>query len=426
MRRCHAWRIGMLAMVGAWVSVDASPAVDPYVPAPGPTQMVFPSSPAWPGSDRVGLAVSPNGTAYLSWLEPVGGSFLALKFSTLSGPRWTLPRTVADGDDWARTSADQPRLAAQADGSLIAHWLQNRDITDDGRFYSLRVVRSTDGGSQWYDVHRGHPEGAGRWPHFLSLIPEVGNVSGVFLRPAVTSTDEPRASSARGFSAMSLEIGTYGLPSFAPLDVAPPIVEACDAVALGTTIDGPIAAFRSGSHTGDVSVVRLVGNQWTAPAPVHHDGWRPAICPDNPPTMAAAGRHVVIAWYTAAPQATVRLAFSADSGRTFNPPLVVDDAQPAGRPGVALLDDGSAMVSWMTSRDDGRGEIRLRRLAPDGRRHPPLVIASTPDSTTAGIPQLVRSGDTLVLAWRSDRVRTAIVPIEQTAVDSHSDKPTTF
>jgi hypothetical protein len=119
----------------------------------------------------------------------------------------------------------------------------------------------------------------------------------------------------------------------------------------------------------------------------------------NGPAVAADGRRVAIAWFTA-PNETprVKLAFSNDAGATFGRPIQVDDASSAGRPDVLMLQDGSALVSWLERTAKG-AEIRVRRVRPDGSRDQSLAVAESNALRPTGFPQLARAGNEVIFAW---------------------------
>ena len=61
------------------------------------------------------------------------------------------------------------------------------------------------------------------------------------------------------------------------------------------------------------------------------------------------------------------VAFSHDAGRTFGPPVRVDDESAIGHVGVELLKDGSAAVSWIEFANE-RQQFKVRRVDADGAR----------------------------------------------------------
>jgi hypothetical protein len=124
---------------------------------------------------------------------------------------------------------------------------------------------------------------------------------------------------------------------------------------------------------------------------------------------------VAIAWFTAANDAPrVKLSFSTDAGANFGAPVTVDDGNPLGRVDAVLLDDGSAVVSWVESSSEG-SSLRIRRIRADGARGAAVMVVPAGRKLANGFPQMVRDGSgKLLLAWTADRVRTAVVPLPGT------------
>jgi len=185
----------------------------------------------------------------------------------------------------------------------------------------------------------------------------------------------------------------------------------CRKTSAAMNADGPVVVYRDRSEAAkemrDISIVRLKGGKWSAPRPVFDDNWELNGCPVNGPAVAAAGRRVAVAWFTAANSASrVKLAFSNNAGESFGEPIVVDDGNPAGRVDVLLLDDGSALVCWLEKLPSG-GEVRVRRIRPDGRRDEAITISPSGTARSNGFPQMARVGDSLVFAWTGSRVFTA-------------------
>jgi hypothetical protein len=103
------------------------------------------------------------------------------------------------------------------------------------------------------------------------------------------------------------------------------------------------------------------------------------------------------------------VAFSHDAGTSFGPPVRVDDAGSLGRLGVAMLDDGSAAVTWVETAKP-RSQLRLRIVKPGGERSAPLTISDTAGGER--YPRAAHIGNDVLLAWtegsdKSSQVRTA-------------------
>lgn len=190
------------------------------------------------------------------------------------------------------------------------------------------------------------------------------------------------------------------------------VCECCQTSA-AMTADGPVVVYRdrSDEELRDVSIVRLVAGKWTEARPVHRDGWKLDGCPVNGPSVSASGRRVAVAWFTAVnDKPRVKLAFSTNAGESFGEPITVDDGNPAGRVDVLMLDDGSALVSWLEKMDGG-GAVRVRRVKADGKIDPAITVAPSGTARSNGFPQMARTGNSLVFAWVSSRVLTATMAL---------------
>jgi hypothetical protein len=189
----------------------------------------------------------------------------------------------------------------------------------------------------------------------------------------------------------------------------------CDCCQTGTALAGavPVAVYRDRGADGtrDISIVRLVDGRWSAPAPVARDGWRIDACPVNGPAVDARDDTVVVAWFTGADGARVRLAWSSDGGRRFAPPIDVDRGRVAGRVDVVLLDDGRAVVTWLRGNEQSAA-LLARPYTVDGPAGRAIEVTGADASRAGGFPQVALAGDGLVFAWTESgpepRVRSVV------------------
>ena len=180
------------------------------------------------------------------------------------------------------------------------------------------------------------------------------------------------------------------------------------------TADGPIIAYRDRSpdEIRDIFVTRRVAGKWTPGVAAHSDNWKIAACPVNGPSIDATGRRVALAWFTAAnDSARVKLAFSDDAGVTFGAPIRVDGGTPAGRVDVALLQDGSALVTWIERTGGDTAAVRARRVGRDGKVGVATTVATSSAARASGFPRMAITGSDVVFAWtlpgRPSAVRVA-------------------
>ena len=364
-------------------------------------------SPAGEGSGQSNLAVGPDGRVHLSWIERLEGRRFALRFAAREGAAWSQPRTIAEGDNWFVNWADFPSLAVLPDSSLAAHWLVK---SGPGPYaYDVHLSRSFDGGRTWSAPFTPHRDGTQTEHGFVSMFAARGGSLGVvWLDGREMKSGE--GEHGHGHGSMTLryaEIGRDGKMSVEAL-LDPRVCECCQTSAAMTS-EGPIVVYRdrSDAEVRDISAVRLRG-KWFEPKTVHADGWKIDGCPVNGPSVAADGKRVAVTWFTMAGGSPhVRLAFSRDAGATFGPPIEVSDGDPVGRVDVLMLDDGSALVSWI-ERTTAGAEVRVRRVYADGRRDAHVTVAPSGEARSSGFPQMVRSKKTVVFSWTSPRgVKTA-------------------
>ncbi|MBI2496453.1 MAG: hypothetical protein HYV75_00435 [Opitutae bacterium] len=121
----------------------------------GAVEIREPPAPAGPGATGPALTRGPDGTVYLSWLEPAGGGNHALKFARFDTAvqRWGTVHTIATGPGWFVNWADFPQLAVQ-DKRMTAVWFEENPVTPGhdghhGSGYHARCSVSTDGGATW-------------------------------------------------------------------------------------------------------------------------------------------------------------------------------------------------------------------------------------------------------------------------------------
>lgn len=374
-------------------------------------------TPGGDGGTTYALSAGADGRAHLVWIERDGTEGPhALKFARFDGTAWGTAREIARGDNWFVNWADHPSLTSLPDGTLLAHWLVNTGRKSGSYGYGIRVARSTDQGETWQTMFEDGMANVSDYAGFLTFAPGPRGTEAIYLNPLVPDDGNSHAHEGEGAPVKTLvavtfgQDGTVGDRSVVDADVC-----SCCMTDIALTADGPIAVYRDHEpgEIRDISIVRRVAGTWTKPAPVHRDGWEIAACPTNGPSAAASGRRLAVAWFTAAQQTPrLKLAFSEDAGQSFAAPMVIDDGAPVGWPDVVMLEDGSVLVSWLERRGEGVGEVLVRRVAPGRAPGPPLVVAQAVSGRATGVPHMVRVGDRVLIAWRHQRVRTAMVPID--------------
>lgn len=384
--------VALALMVAGCESAPAAIPPDGYV-------MSLPS-PAGPGSSGQFLHTSPDGTVYLSWMEPLEEGVMAsastrrgafrMQFARWAGNGWSEPRTVSQGDDIGVNWAAFPSFISLPNGALATHYT---GPVPEGMARG-GVTLSHDGGETW-------TAGTGGGGEFLRLFPwEDGMVGGIWLRSLQGEEVPPEM--AELSAPYTVRTGIWNAAGELIADeVLDPMVCSCCQNAAAVTDEGPVVLYRGRTHdeVRNIMVARYVEGSWSEPKPLHDDGWVIPGCPVNGPSIVADGNRLFAAWYTAPDdEAQVRVIFSEDGGATFGPAFRVDSGDPLGRVDVSFLPDGTGLVSWL-ERTAEDAEIRVRRIDATGRSGPALIVHPASEARTSGFPRMVVQGEDLYFAW---------------------------
>ena len=364
------------------------------------------------------LASTPNGTVVMSWLEPAANG-VALRFSTLDEREWTAARTVTTGTDWFVNWADFPSVVPISEAHWAAHWLVKRE--GNAYAYDVAVASSTDAGQSWSRPITPHRDDTATEHGFVSLFPARGGV-GLLWLDGRNMAQEQADNASIADSGMTLRSAVLD-NSFALREewVVDGLVCDCCQTDVSTTSQGAVAVYRNRSETEirDIFVTRLVNGAWTPGKPVASDGWEIAGCPVNGPAIASREQNVAVAWFTAAnDRPTVRFARSTDGALSFANAIDIDSEQPLGRVDVELLDSGHSLVSWLQETVDGGAIVSLAGVSPDGNVGPAMKVAETRASRRSGFPQMVVSGDSIIVAWTD--VKDEQTQVLSACIDTHA------
>jgi len=382
------FRASVIAGIAAATAVSCRPSAG-NVDQPLTVQPLILATPPRSGMPQM----TANGDrAILSWLE-IAHTGATLKFAERTTDGWSEPRTAASGADWFINAADVPSVARLTDGTLVAQWLKETNPRREA--YDVRLAFSHDEGRTWTAPASPHHDGTTTQHGFVSLFDLPGSRLGLVWLDG-RQTEDPENDN------MSVRAATFGRDGTQLSDT---LVDdrVCDCCPLSVAIaaDGPIVAYRdrSGGEVRDISVSRLVNGAWTPARTVHDDGWEIEACPVNGPAISASGKTVAVAWFTAAgDQGRAFVAFSQDAGATFSAPIRLDDSESSGRVGIVMVDDRSAIASWI-ERIDKRAELRFRRVDSSGRRSAAQPVSTLGAGRSSGYPRIARRANEILFAW---------------------------
>jgi len=414
----------------------------PPKPAPGKAAVSEWPLPGLPGSAQPDLALTVDGRIMMTWLDSRPGRRPAMQIAPWHPDTgWERTRTVAVGNALFVNWADTPHVAATDDRALWAHWLQKSGEAPYA--YDVMLSRSMNGGASWSPPVRPHDDGTLTEHGFVSLWPmDEGRIGVAWLdgRNTAGAGHDGHAAAGQGAAGQSAEAHGAGahadsgkidggamtlraavfdrdLRKLSERELDATTCDCCQTDAVAMAGDdgaaGALLVYRdratdagSGQDIRDIYAVRFDGERWSDPVRVHADDWKMPACPVNGPAVAALGEAAVVAWYTAtdagggdgAPR--VRLARSADGGRSFAAPVEVDaGAAVQGRVAVAL-DERQAWVLWLRE-EAGRQSLWLARYEPDLSAEIERIKLSDVQGMGrgTGFPRLLLRGDTAYVVW---------------------------
>ena len=361
-------------------------------------------SPAGVGSGEPYLAADTAGRVYMTWLERSGDSAHALRFAVLDGETWSEARTITTQKRMLANWADFPTLLITPSGRLAAHWMQRTG--GDGHGYDLYIAQSPDGGRSWSAPVVPHRDGLSAEHGFAALYAAGADAVGAAWLDGRKYAARPTGGGAgvapgvRGEMMLAhTTVGTDG--GLGPEEMLDPRICDCCQTSLALAASGPVLVYRDRTleEIRDISIVRNVRGSWTAPSPVHADGWRVDFCPVNGPAVSARGDAVAVAWFTRARDTSkVLVAFSTDGGASFAAPVRVDDGDPVGRVDVEM-DGEAAIVTWIERGEAESAAVRLRRVSADGVAGEATTVGAIDPGRPSGFPRIARRRNELIVAW---------------------------
>lgn len=358
-------------------------------------------SPAQAESGEPFLFTYQDSIVYFSWIEKKGEES-TFKLASLVGDKWTTPVTIASGNSWFVNWADYPMMTRNQSG-FIAHFL---DRSADGKFtYDVKFTTCKSTDTTWSHPKILHDDGKQAEHGFVSLVPYEDKFFVTWLdgRNTVMEGMENMDHGHHGEMSLRAAILDSQGNKLSEWELDKRTCDCCQTSAAITSA-GPVVVYRdrSDEEIRDMAIVRLVNGEWTEPESINNDNWKIAGCPVNGPRVSAIGNTLTTAWFTiASDTAQVNVIFSNNGGETFGKAIRVDEGSPIGRVDIELLDEQTAVVSWMEGT-----EIKATKVRSDGTKEQAVTIATSSESRSSGFPQMTKSGNKLIFAWTDSKEKS--------------------
>ena len=344
------------------------------------------------GQPAVGprLTKGPRDAVILSWMEHGDGA-PRLLFSRFLNGDWQPAVEAIEDPAMFVNWADLPAVQATGPDQLLAHWLSYTG--DEPYSYQVLTSWSDDAGLSWSEPVSPHDDGTPTEHGFASTYPLPTGTGMIWL--------DGRETPDGGMTLRGAVLSSDG--GIADETLLDDLVCDCCQTSVAGIDDGAIAVYRNRTEdeVRDIYIARRTDGRWQPGEAIANDGWVISGCPVNGPAIDVSDNLVAIAWFTAADnKPAVKTVFSNNSGKSFSEPVLISTRSPQGHVGIAAVDKHSYVVSWLEKEKDGGYAIKIRALTSDGKVGLVYTVGRT--ALARIVPQLVRSGDALLLAWTDE------------------------
>ncbi len=372
-------------------------------------------APSGMNSSLPNLFTDNTGIVFMSWVETNDDSS-TLFYSSLDDSIWSDAVSIRSSDTWFVNWADFPSVIARNGDIMAAHWLQKKK----GSSYSYDVNIST-AFERWGNVLTPHNDNTASEHGFVSMTPLSDSTFMAVWLDGRKTVRQSHGTASDLNSAMTLRSAVISnqLELLSEFEIDASVCDCCGTASV-LTEDGLISVFRNRTEyeIRDIYTSKFKNGKWSSPKAVHNDNWEIAACPVNGPSISANEKTVAVTWFTAAnDSAKVKLSFSNDFGDNFEPAIQIDDVNALGRVDVVVLDDKTAVVTWLERSPDNASIAlyKLKQIDQKGNVIQSRVISEMASARTSGFPQLTKNGNQLIAAWThinedgSKQIKTSII-----------------
>ena len=368
-------------------------------------------NPAAPGSITPNETATPVGNVLVSWIEPATDA-MALRFAVRGTQEWSNPQTIVVRNNFDKYAEAPPWVLMLPNRGLLAVWSERLPLVKGNKWAGnyLYTAASSDQGKTWTQPTIVHSDRTDGEHSFASLAVQDDN------HATIVWLDARDYETKHTYRLMTSVIASSSVVS--DEQTLDDDVCTCCPTNLVRTSTGFLAAYRN--HTSDeirdIYTVREDGGKWQTGKSLHNDGWHINGCPVNGAALAQRENEIAVAWYTGMEEkASVQVAFSNDGGATFPAVRRIDAAsgeeQPIGRPAIAFLGPGDALVTWLTREHGVSRLVAAQVRSRDSELHRIEIAQGTTDGL--GYPRMQLIGREVMVSWggagETKLVKTALL-----------------
>ena len=363
------------------------------------------------------LHLSNSGNIYLSYIssnpDKKESSLLFSMFDNLNYS-WNKPNLIVESDKMFVNWADFPEITTDNLNGITAHYLE---MSSEKKYsYDIKIVNSTDQGLKWSKPLKLHSDDTKTEHGFVSTI----NTKNGFLSTYLDGRQNELSNHDKSIRPqMTLRGTSYNIDGniLEDLLIDDRVCDCCQTDLAITENGESIVVYRDRSEdeVRDIYYSYKKDNKWSKPINIFNDNWEIPGCPVNGPAISTFNNTSAVVWYTFSNNNNqLKVAFSNDISNGFDTPIIVNANDPIGRVDIELLDQNTALISYIDIIDGG-AYIKLQMITSDRNQDKLLIIDESSENRSSGFPVITldKEKNKTIIAWTENKekfkIKTALV-----------------
>lgn len=347
------------------------------------------------------LAVRPDGGITVLWWQNLPNGKYTVQVSALAGDTWTSPSQVTD-----MPNVVDAQLVSIGNDTLAAMWMVSIPVKNmGGEVQELYVARGDKQGKRW-----GSPIKLDQRSSLSNKVSPVlaaladGSLLATWIdvpsMAAIPSNSQDGAEATENAASLMVARVANDNASVKRISADNQFCTCCGPALVADGQDG-LLAYRDlqGDNIRDPAFIRVFQDSFSPSAIVHDDRWKIDGCPSSGPVISRFDQSVGIAWLTSIKDRYVaRMAFSHDNGRHFEVPVDLG-TDISSVNGIEMDSPHSALVAWT-----GRA-LTLARVYDDGRIAHCTHVLERHDGNAFKWPgpRMAKTNDDVFVAWNDEQ-----------------------
>ncbi len=368
-------------------------------------------------SSEPNLHTSDSGEIYLSYISSNLNSNESKLFYSLFdfyNYSWGESNLIVKSSKMFVNWADFPKITANELNGISAHYLE---MSSEEKFsYDIKVVNSKNKGNTWSIPLKLHSDSTKTEHGFVSTI----NVNNRFLSTYLDGRQNELSKNDNSIKPqMTLRGTSYNIDGKILEDqlIDNRVCDCCQTDLAITKNGRSIVVYRDRSinEVRDIYYSYKDENTWSNPLSIFNDNWVISGCPVNGPAISTFNNTSAVVWYTFSNNNNqLKVAFSNDISSGFDIPIIVNANDPIGRVDIELLDQNTALISYIDI-IDGSAYIKLQMITSDRNQNKLLIIDESSENRSSGFPVITldKEKNKTIIAWTENKekfkIKTALV-----------------